>query len=271
MISHSLPMQPDTCGYWFIVNHQQLYWPPEQQSLALMSMGELVALFGEPEQSGLLGELNGQAAYYWVLNDHRDDKDNWLSPRQLLAQGDGVFELAARAVQVSLFLQTHRYCGQCGSAMHLVSWELAALCHRCGHRCYPRIAPCVLVAVVKDDQLLLARSSRHKAGFFSILAGFVESAETLEQAAVREVKEEVGVDIDQLEYVGSQPWPFPHSLMTGFIARYVGGAIRCQPNEIEEAHWFELDALPEVPPVQTLSGQMIARVQQRILGNKKAT
>ncbi|MEE2025883.1 MULTISPECIES: NAD(+) diphosphatase [Alkalimonas] len=271
MISHSLPLKAETHGYWLVVNQQKIYWPPTQHGLHYSSMAELVPFFGEPEQSGTLGLFNGKPVYYWVLNDQRQDEENWLNPRQLLQQGEAVFELAARAVQVALFLQTHRYCGQCGSAMQLVSWELAALCHRCGHRCYPRIAPCVLVAVVKDDQLLLARSSRHKAGFFSILAGFVESAETLEQAAVREVKEEVGIDIDQLEYVGSQPWPFPHSLMTGFIARYVGGAIRCQPNEIEEAHWFDLAALPEVPPLQTLSGQMIEQVKQRIAGNKKAT
>lgn len=271
MISHSLPLQADTAGYWFIVNQQRLYWPETQHALPFSNMAELVPLFGEPEQSGTLGQLHGKPVYYWVVNDQRDDEENWQNPRQLLHLGEAIFELAARAVQVALFIQTHRFCGQCGSAMHLVSWELAALCHRCGHRCYPRIAPCVLVAVVKGEQLLLARSSRHKAGFFSILAGFVESAETLEQAAIREVKEEVGIDIDGLEYVGSQPWPFPHSLMTGFIARYVGGDIRCQPNEIEEAHWFDVTKLPEVPPVQTLSGQMIERVQQRIAGNKKAT
>ena len=138
------------------------------------------------------------------------------------------------------------------------------LCHKCGHRVYPRISPCILVAVVKDDQILLARSKRHKPGFFSILAGFVESGETLEQAAVREVAEEVGVKINNLRYVGSQPWPFPHSLMAGFMADYVSGDIRCQPNEIEEAYWFDITALPEIPPVQTLSGQMIAQAQSEI-------
>src|SRR5690606_19619117 len=105
--------------------------------------------------------------------------------RELLAVGERIFELAARAVQVALFLQTHRFCGQCGSAMNLVNWELAMLCNKCGHRCYPRIAPCVLVGIVHHDKILLARSSRHRPGFYSILAGFVESAETLEQAAVR--------------------------------------------------------------------------------------
>lgn len=260
MISHSFVLQPERRGYWLVVNRQRLYWPAEQTELWLTTAGELARMFGEPEQSGDLGQLNGQPVFYWVVNDQRDDEHNWQSPRALLAFGDDIFQLAARAVQIALFIQTHRYCGQCGSAMHLVSWELAALCSRCGHRCYPRIAPCVLIAVVKDDQLLLARSTRHKTGFFSILAGFVESAETLEQAAVREVKEEVGIDITDLQYVGSQPWPFPHSLMTGFIARYQSGDIRCQPNEIEEAHWFDVANLPEIPPVQTLSGQMIAQV-----------
>ena len=79
---------------------------------------------------------------------------------------------------------------------------------------------------------------------------------------MREVKEEVGIDICNLRYVGSQPWPFPHSLMTGFIADYVGGDIRCQPHEIEEAAWFSVDQLPEVPPVETLSGQIITRLAQ---------
>jgi NAD+ diphosphatase len=137
------------------------------------------------------------------------------------------------------------------------------LCPCCGHRAYPRISPCILVAVYRDDEILLARSSRHKPGYFSILAGFVESGETLEQAAVREVAEEVGVHIDQLEYAGSQPWPFPHSLMMGFYARYVSGDLVCQEHEIEEAAWFRLDALPQVPPTESLSGRMIAHLQQQ--------
>jgi NAD+ diphosphatase len=120
--------------------------------------------------------------------------------------------------------------------------------------------------VVKDQKILLARSKRHKPGFFSILAGFVESGETLEQAAAREVAEEVGVQISNLRYVGSQPWPFPHSLMAGFMADYVSGEITCQPNEIEEAYWFDLTTLPEIPPVQTLSGQMIMRAQLENVG-----
>lgn len=268
MIKHSLNIRKEQQGTWFVVNRGRIGLD-EKRQVPLCTYSELT-LSAEPEQICLLGQINNTAAYLVINHDHIDDESRWCSARELLTAGEQVFQLAARAVQVALFLQTHRFCGQCGSAMSLVSWELAMLCNKCGHRCYPRIAPCVLVGIVKDDQILLARSNRHRAGFFSILAGFVESAETLEQAAVREVKEEVGVDITNLRYVGSQPWPFPHSLMTGFIADYAGGNIVCQPQEIEEAAWFALDSLPEVPPIETLSGQIIHQIQQ-ITGNKKAT
>mgnify|MGYP006142082591 CR=1 FL=1 len=268
MIKHSVSLTPNQQGQWFIVNRGRI-WLTSQRQIPRGRYNELT-LSAEPEQVCHLGELDGLPAMLLVNHDHIADEAQWASPRELLSQGDAVFQLAARAVQVALFLQTHRFCGQCGSAMSLVSWELAALCNKCGHRCYPRIAPCVLVGIAHQNKILLARSSRHRQGFFSILAGFVESAETLEQAAVREVKEEVGVDITNLRYVGSQPWPFPHSLMTGFIADYAGGDIRCQEHEIEEAAWFSLDALPEVPPQETLSGQIIARLRQ-MAANKKAT
>ena len=264
MIKHSISLSASQHGVWFIVNRGKI-WLNRQRQVPQGIFSEL-ELSAEPEQVCTLGELAGQTAYLLVNHDHIADETQWVSPRELLQVSEALFQLAARAVQVALFLQSHKFCGQCGSAMRLVSWELATLCNKCGHRCYPRIAPCVLVGIVKDSKILLARSNRHRAGFFSILAGFVESAETLEQAAVREVKEEVGVDITNLRYVGSQPWPFPHSLMTGFIADYAGGDIVCQPQEIEEAAWFALDSLPEVPPIETLSGQIIHQIQ-RIAGN----
>ncbi|MBZ9612989.1 NAD(+) diphosphatase [Rheinheimera maricola] len=268
MIKHSISLSSNQYALWFVVNRGRI-WLNAQGQLPQGIFANLT-LSAEPDQVCLIGELATQPVYLVVNHDYIADEAAWVTPRELLDNGDDVFQLAARAVQVALFLQTHRFCGQCGSAMNLVSWELAALCSKCGHRCYPRIAPCVLVGIAHHGKILLARSSRHRKGFYSILAGFVESAETLEQAAVREVKEEVGVDITNLRYVGSQPWPFPHSLMTGFIADYAGGDIICQPQEIEEAHWFDLAALPEVPSIQTLSGKIIMQLQQNA-GNKKAT
>lgn len=268
MIKHSIELATTNTAYWLVVN---------KGKIKLNANGEIpygnfnqLALATEPEQVCLLGTLGGEDCYLVVDYDQVTADMHLVTPRELLPQGDEVFSLAARATQVALFLQTHRFCGQCGCAMRLVNWELAVLCHKCGHRCYPRIAPCVLIAIKRPGQILLARSSRHKIGHFSILAGFVESAETLEQAAKREVKEEVGIEITNLRYVGSQPWPFPHSLMAGFIADYVSGDIVCQPEEIEEAYWYDVDKLPLIPAIETLSGLMIRQVQQ-MMANKKAT
>lgn len=260
MIKHSLALPANAQGYWFIVNQGRIYLH-EDESVPCCALDALPFDFAEP-QVCWLGEYQQQNCYLLIFDDRIDEEQHWYSARSLLPQGEALFQLAARATQVALFLQTHRFCGQCGSTMRLVNWELATLCPKCGHRCYPRIAPCVLVAVVKDDEILLARSNRHKPGFFSILAGFVESAETLEQAAIREVKEEVGIDITNLRYIGSQPWPFPHSLMTGFIADYAAGDIICQPEEIAEAYWCKLTDLPETPSIHTLSGTLIALAQQ---------
>lgn len=258
MIKHNVQVSAEFYGHWFIISQGKIWLQSADAPPPLCRYDQLPGFLDGSESLTELGSIEGTRCYLLNYTDRPEAEEHWHSARVLLQQSAAIFEHAARACQVALFLQTHRYCGQCGSSMHLVNWELAALCHKCGHRCYPRINPCVLIAVVNDkNQLLLARSARHKTGFFSILAGFVESAETLEQAAVREVKEEVGIDISNLRYMGSQPWPFPHSLMTAFIADYKSGELACQPEEIEEAHWFDLDQLPEVPVVSTLSGQVI--------------
>jgi len=263
MIEHSIEINPKITGFWYVVNKGRIFLDTN----GAIPSGVFAALgLSGAEHAIRIGHWQQQPIFLVVHHDHIDDESCWHSARALLAHPEPCwFEWAARATQLALFMQTHRYCGQCGCAMRLVNWELAMLCHKCGHRVYPRISPCVLVAVVKDQQILLARSKRHKPGFFSILAGFVESGETLEQAAMREVAEEVGVQITNLRYVGSQPWPFPHSLMAGFIADYVQGEIRCQPHEIEEAYWCDLSDLPETPSIHTLSGQMIALARAKII------
>lgn len=261
MIRHSLPHNKTDRGYWYVVSQGKLYLTNESEPPRPQTLQQLELTLDGTETVCQIGEIDQIPCYLLQYQDRPEPAEHWHSARQYLAFGEAQFEHAARACQVALFLQTHKFCGQCGSSMHLVNWELAALCHKCGHRCYPRINPCVLIAVVNSQhQLLLARSARHKTGFFSILAGFVESAETLEQAAIREVAEEVGVVITNLRYAGSQPWPFPHSLMTAFIADYQSGELRCQPEEIEEAHWFDLDKLPDVPGEVTLSGQIIQQL-----------
>ena len=135
-------------------------------------------------------------------------------------------------------------------------------CPGCGLLSYPRLAPAVIALVHRTtsdghDEALLARGVQFALPMFSCLAGFVEPGETLEGAVQREVLEEVGVRVDDVRYQGSQPWPFPHSLMIGFFARWVEGELVPDPTEIAEAGWFRRDALPSIPPSISIARRLI--------------
>ncbi len=156
--------------------------------------------------------------------------------------------LAGRAAQVLTWDVDHRYCSRCGADMELHGSERARTCPACRLMAFPRLTPAVIMLVERDDgRALLAWGRQFPGRFYSALAGFVEPGETLEQTVVREVKEEVGVDVADVRYFGSQPWPFPHSLMIGFNARYAGGDLIIQESEIVEAGWYRHDELPPVP------------------------
>jgi NAD+ diphosphatase len=192
-----------------------------------------------------------------------------LSLREALGcLSEADFQHLAQAWQYALFLRQHRYCGQCGSQMHQVQWEMAMHCHRCQHRSYPRVSPCIIVAVRRGNKILLAKGVRHQtSGFFSTLAGFVESGETLEHAVHREIKEEVGIEVKNLEYFGSQAWPFPHSIMVGFLADYADGDLVLDKKEILEADYFDIDDLPTIPPKLSIAGRLIEETINRIKQN----
>ncbi len=170
---------------------------------------------------------------------------------------DGLFALAGRAAQLLDWERDHRFCGRCGSPMTADPHERAMRCEPCGVINYPRIAPCVIVLVYRGEELLLARNVDFPRPMYSTLAGFIEAGETVEETLVREVREEVGVDVRNLQYFRSQSWPFPNQLMLGFFAEYASGEIVCDPREIADAQWFHYTALPPVPPPASVSGQLI--------------
>lgn len=171
---------------------------------------------------------------------------------------DEMLAVAGRAMQIAEWARTHRYCGVCGKPTRFVDGERAMKCE-CGHTAYPRISPAMMVLVKKGAAILLARNVMVPAGGrMSALAGFLEAGESIEDAIHREVREEVGLEVSELRYFGSQSWPFPHSLMIAFTAEYAGGEIRCAPDEIAEARWFGPgDALPELSPRQSVSRALI--------------
>lgn len=234
---------------------------------ALPGLPELLAEHKEGRQSLIVSSDYGRhylVDIHHIEFEHEDYR--LITLRELLmTMSPSDFQHVAQAWQYALFLRTHRYCGRCGSEMRKVSWEMAMHCDKCAHRVYPRVSPCIIVAIHDGNRILLAQGVRQKgAGFYSTLAGFVESAESLEQAVHREVHEEVGVSLRNIEYFDSQPWPFPHSLMVGYIAEYEAGEIRIDEKEIVDAQWFDIDKLPTTPPTFSIAGRLIEETLRRI-------
>lgn len=168
---------------------------------------------------------------------------------------------AGRAVQLVEWGRTHRFCGRCGGSTEPAPGERAMRCPACGLSSFPRLAPAMITLVTRgtgaEQEALLARGVQWRVPMYSCLAGFVEPGESLEAAVVREVAEEVGLAVTNPTYRGSQPWPFPHSLMIGFRADYVGGDICCDEREIADAGWFRRDQLPMVPPGISIARKLI--------------
>lgn len=156
-----------------------------------------------------------------------------------------VHAVAGRAVQIVEWDRSHQYCGACGRETELSGSDRSRSCPVCRVPMYPRLSPAMIVAVERGDEILLARSPHFPAGIYSVLAGFVEPGESAENAVVREVFEETGIVVADVRYFGSQPWPFPNSLMLGFRADYASGEIDTDDDEIEDAGWFRADALPQ--------------------------
>jgi NAD+ diphosphatase len=168
-----------------------------------------------------------------------------------------VFGVAGRAVQIVHFASVHCFCGRCGTATARDVGERCMRCPRCELTVYPPVSPAIIVLVRRGAEALLARSGRFTTGFYSTLAGFVEPGESLEETLRREVREEVGVEITNIRYFGSQPWPFPHSLMVGFVADHAGGDIVVDGEEIQDARWFRAEALPPIPPRLSIARKLI--------------
>ncbi|WP_227497923.1 NAD(+) diphosphatase [Marinobacter santoriniensis] len=188
----------------------------------------------------------------------------------LLAGEEAPAALLSTGLQVLQWWRDHRYCGRCGQETGLHARERAKWCDACGIPWYPRIAPCVIVVIRKQDRFLLAKNARVKRHFYSLIAGFVEAGETLEEAVAREVLEETGLTVNNIRYQGSQPWPFPHQLMVGFFADYVDGSLVLQEDELSDAGWFAPGDTPPIPPETTIAGRLIQAMEREIAGDVSA-
>lgn len=170
---------------------------------------------------------------------------------------EDMFSLAGRGRQILHFNQQSKFCGKCGSKTIEKEDERAKRCTSCGNLIFPSICPAIIVAIIKGDEILLAHNKNFKNNMYSIIAGFVDSGETLEECVKREVFEEVGIRVKNIRYYNSQPWAFPNSLMVGFIAEYESGEIHVDGNEILDAGWFKEGNYPTLPRKMSIAGKMI--------------
>jgi len=244
--------------YWLLRCGNQLLTTIDKTGGNVFPLGR-AADFGDPKEVLLVGEWQGLPCYAAEIDNLPENISGELMTIRALFNlaGDEAIYLAGRAIQLLDWQNNHRYCGKCGTPTPMQPGEYSKLCSACGLVTYPRISPVVMVLVSRGDELLLARSPRFKPGVFSALAGYVEAGETLEQCAIREVREEVAIEIDNLRYFKSQPWPFPDSLMVAFFADYAGGVITPDAMEIEAANWFPRSALPALPEPVTIARQLI--------------
>ena len=242
--------EPSSTAWSFAFVEGQILMPQHEAALAP----------GAPMQAGVrlyMGRLGGVEA--WALAVDSVPNGWHLVPLRaaMMAMPAPQAGAAARAWQLIEWDRTHRFCGVCGTPTERVAHERGRRCPSCKHIGYPRVTPAMMVLVWRPGQVLLARAPHFVNRMYSALAGFVEPGESLEDCVHREVAEEVGVRIADLRYYGSQSWPFPHSLMLAFTARWSSGEIVMQADEIEDARWFALDALPAIPPRFSISGHLI--------------
>lgn len=211
-----------------------------------------------------VGSLGGRSCYALALEPAaRVEGLVAVGLRDLFAEINepAVVAMASRAWETVEWWFAHAYCGRCGTPTRVAGEELARVCPACGALHFPRITPAVITLVHRGQEVLLARDRRFRPGFYALLAGFVEPGETLEQAVAREVREEVGLEVEDIRYFGSQSWPFPSQLMVGFFARYRAGEIRIQEAEISDARWFSIDGLPTPenrPADFSIAGRLLA-------------
>ncbi|MEL6470795.1 MAG: NAD(+) diphosphatase [Cyanobacteria bacterium J06623_4] len=246
-------------AWWFVCQGSHVL-TTVSASPSLPQSHSLEAIGIDPVRTQFLGYLSGQPCVGAELAEDSSIPEGFSlqNLRSLYTQlPDDLFAIAARAVQIVEWDRTHQYCGHCATPTIQLPTERAKRCPRCKLRQYPRLSPAVIMLIHRGSDLLLARAPRFRPGMYSVLAGFVEPGESLEEAVAREVKEEVGIEIKNIQYFGSQPWPFPKSLMLGFVAEYAGGTITPDPKEIEAADWFTKHNLPPVPGKLSIARKLI--------------
>ena len=247
-------------AFWFIFRGREILLKLNKNPGVipkLLDFGEL-GLSGIREQ--YLGALEGTHCYSVELPGDAQAPDgmNFVDLRQAYSEmSEQCFALVNKAVQVMEWDRTNQFCSRCGTKTLRKPEERGKECPDCGELFYPRISPAVIALIRKGKEILLARSPNFPPDMYSLIAGFVEPGESAEAAVVRETREEVGIEVRNVKYFGTQAWPFPNSLMIGFTAEYDSGDIQPDGFEIEDAQWFSVENLPELPGRISIARKLI--------------
>ena len=244
---------PGGTGLWVALAGSNLLVTGDKKNPALPQ--DLAGL--EPAETPLfIGTLDRQPCRLVRFTRETKLPENWR-PISLVEQNPrlpiDLLTLGGTGRMIFHWEDSSRHCGNCGAEMQRLPNEWGKLCPNCGTHHFPRIHPCVIVLVKHQNKVLLARKAEWAPGRYSLVAGFLEFGESLEEAVVREVAEETGIQVKNIRYLGSQCWPFPSQVMCGFTADYAGGELVVQESELEDARWFAVDDLPNLPPKRSIA------------------
>jgi len=252
---------------WLVIHERGLVARREEGRLVFPTDDELHVLGVQAHEAHRLGSLDETDALALPATGDVPAPFETHGLRSLAGLlAPDLFGVVGRAMHTCDWLSTNRFCGRCGTPTQRSASERCVECPACKLRVFPRISPAIITLVRKGDLALLASNAAFPGAFYSTLAGFADIGESLEETLVREVHEEVGVNVKNVRYFGSQPWPFPNSLMVGFTAEWESGEIVIDPKEIADAKWFAADALPTIPPRLSIARRLIDAWVREVLG-----
>jgi NAD+ diphosphatase len=258
--------KPENNDLYFIMFKGNFLLKRDGVNLIIPTYDEINKLNIKFEYYFFIGEFDGKACFATEAESELSVQEHFelISLRDIgILADEELFSIAGRANQILNWDRTHRFCGKCGSKTENKKDEIAKICPNCNNVMYPVICPAIIVAITRGDKILLAHNKGFKDKMYSLIAGFVEAGEDLESAVKREILEEVGIEVKNVTYYKSAPWPFPNSLMLGFFAEYESGEIKVDGEEITDAGWFSKDEFPNLPQKFSLARNIIDKFIER--------
>lgn len=252
----TIPTEP---ALWFLLQNKKLLVQDQDQSIALLQGDESLLANIKYRPILYIGKLNGQPCLACDIDSEQTLPANWkaLGLRELYGKIQDIeYNIATYTSQLISWLETSRYCSVCGDPMTTIERSWGKQCPQGHYNAYPPVIPAIIVLIQDGERIFMG----HKPGWgkrYGLIAGFVEPGETLEECVHREIKEETGIEVKDLKYISSQPWPFPSQLMVGFTAQYKDGVFQPHDDELDDARWFTRDTLPELPPPSSVAYLLI--------------